>query len=170
MKTLGKLLLITSTFIIITWVIGIILAIYKYDNKCESYWQLATKASSIPQKSTYVDKYVASLESCNLHGKYNAIFLETPDNSFDENFKALQSLQTRLHEIQAIDVSSFEYQTAIQQITAQEQDGADQMIDVFATIWLKDYNILLWDWIGILFIIFTVICGTTGIAMMNADD
>jgi len=169
MKNIGKVLFIVSSLLLVAWGTDMIIARYNYNKQCKSYWNLATKASSIPQKSIYIDKFVSSLESYDLYGQYNAIILKTPDNSFDENLKALHSLQTRLHEIQKMDVSSFEYQTAIQQITAQEQDEANDMISTFWDIWLKDHNILLWDWFAAIFLMIIPACIIAG-AKMWADN
>lgn len=121
---------------------------YQYSKKYSSYWSLAEKASSIEKKIEGIDKFVAALESSSLSGKYDALFLETPDNSFDENFEALKSLQTRLHEIKEMDIKSFEYQTALQQITQQEQTEAGEMLSVFSGVWWKENHIMLWGWIG----------------------
>jgi uncharacterized membrane protein len=52
-----------------------------------------------------------------------------------------------------MDVSSFEYQTAIQQITDQEQGGASPMLSVFEGIWWKTNYFLLWDWVGAVFVV-----------------
>jgi len=120
---------------------------YRFENEISSYWDLADKASTIKQKSIYVDKFVFSLENYGMSGKYNAIFFKTPNNSFDYNIVALKTLQQRLHEIQKMDITSFQYQTAIQQITQQEQGEAYQMIKVFKGIWWKENYPLLWNWI-----------------------
>lgn len=90
-----------------------IIAHYQYDKQFESYWSLAVKASSIEKKIEGIDKFVTAIESTGYNGKYAALFLETPDNSFDANLEALKSLQARLHQISAMDIKSFEYQTAL---------------------------------------------------------
>lgn len=121
---------------------------YYYSKQFESYWNLADKASTIKQKSEYINLFVDALKSSGLQGEYNAIFMKTPDNSFDRNLEALESLQSRLNEIQTMDISSFQYQSAIQQITAQEQADAQDMLDVFSGIWWKENHFWLWDWVG----------------------
>ena len=40
-----------------------ILSDYHYDKQIESYWKLADKASTIKQKSIYIDKFVIALET-----------------------------------------------------------------------------------------------------------
>ncbi len=121
---------------------------YHYERDYESYWNLAEKASTIQQKAVYIDKFVSEFKGKGFDGDYNAVFFKTPDNSFDKNMEALQSLKTRLDEIQKMNVASFEYQTAIQQITAQEQGEAQAMLDVFSGIWWKNSYIFLWDWVA----------------------
>lgn len=146
-KPLGAILIFLTVLI---WTLNGIYGVksnYEYNRKYESYWSLADKSSSIPKKSELVDKFVTALEKSDLHGKYDAVFLETPDNSFDENLTALKTLQTRLHEIKTMDVTSFQYQSAIQQITAQEQGEAHNMLSVFSGVWEKENYPLLWGWI-----------------------
>lgn len=148
MKSTGIFITLTSIFFLaIDAGVGIV-GYYQYSKQFSSYWSLAEKASSIEKKIEGIDKFVSALQQSNLSGKYDAIFLETPDNSFDENFAALRSLQTRLHEIKEMDIKSFEYQTALQQITQQEQTEAGEMLSVFSGVWWKDNHFMLWDWIG----------------------
>lgn len=128
--------------------IGGIRGHYAYQNSIEAYWTLADRSSTIPKKAEYVDKFVAALESQHFDGQYNAIVFPTQDNSFDRNFEALKSLQGRLREIEKMDATSFQYQTAIQQITQQEQGEAGQMLQVFEGVWWKNNHFLLWDWVG----------------------
>ena len=120
---------------------------YEYQ-KIESFWELADKSSTIPEKSKYITKFVEVLEKQELEGSYNALFLKTPTNSFDKNLAALKSLQERLIEIQTMDVRSFEYQTAIQQITGQEQGEANEMLGELQGAWMLKNYFLLWDWVG----------------------
>ena len=117
---------------------------YHYERDYESYWNLAEKASTIQQKAVYMYKFVAGFKGKGFEGDYNAVFFKTPDNSFDKNLEALQSLKTRLDEIQKMNVASFEYQTAIQQITAQEQGEAQAMLDVFSGIFEAFRRLMRW--------------------------
>lgn len=144
---------------------------YEYENSVSSYWNIADKTSTIQKKAEYIDKFVAALEAQHFDGKYNAIIFPTPDNSFDRNFEALKSLQIRLHEVEKMDVSSFQYQTAIQQITAQEQGEAKPILDVFYGIWWKEHHVLLWDWILGLNVALIVILSGAGITLciINSD-
>lgn len=122
---------------------------YQYSKNYGSYWSLAEKASSIEKKIEGIDKFVDALEHANMSGKHDALFMDTPDNGFDENFEALKSLQLRLHEIKEMDIKSFEYQTALQQITQQEQTEAGEMLSVFSGIWWKENHFMLWNWVGL---------------------
>lgn len=151
MSTLSKVLAVIFLAMLVVLVGTIVTHIreaYRYDREIGSYWSLADKASTITQKSEYVDKFVAALESQHLDGEYNALLFATPDNSFDKNIEALRSLQWRLREIQTMNPASFEYQTAIQQITAQEQGEASVMLSDLGGCWWKRNHILLWDWIA----------------------
>lgn len=168
MKLFGIILTIIGAFILTLDIFYSIVGNYQYNRQYECYWSLADKASTIPKKSEGIDKFVSALQNSGFNGKYNAIYLKTPDNSFDYNFEALKSLQLRMHEIEKMDVTSFQYQTAIQQITQQEQSEAKEMLSVFSGIWWKDNYIMLWDWIGIIQIIITSILLAVGIAVWRA--
>jgi len=158
-------LFIFSVAFVITDILFYIKADYEYSKEYESYWDLSVKASSLSKKIEGIDKFVGQLEKSGLQGKHNALFLETPNNSFDENFQALKSLQIRLHEIEHMNIKSFEYQTALQQITQQEQNEADGMLHVFSGVWCKDNYFFLWDWIGITQILGFVILSIIGVTI-----
>lgn len=122
------------------------MADYEIDNQMASYWNLSVKASTLDAKAQYLNQFVKAVEDAKLSG-YNAIWLKTPDNSFEQNIKVLRTLQTRMNEIKGMDVTSFAYQQAIQQITAQEQDEASKMLEVIGGIWYLENHPLLWQWI-----------------------
>jgi hypothetical protein len=170
MRTIGIILTVISSVIIVIDIAVGILGHYQYSKQYESYWELSVKASSIEKKKEAIDKFVQALEKSNLNSKYNTLFLETPNNSFDENFAALKSLQIRLHDISKMDIKSFEYQTALQQITGQEQNEAAAMLSVFSGIWWKENHFFLWDWIAITQIIFFVILGFVGVYYWGEDS
>jgi len=157
MKTTGIFIFFTFGIILILDIIYSVIGGYQYSKDYSSYWELSVKASSITKKIEGIDKFVAALESSPLRGKYDALFMETPNNSFDENFAALKSLQIRLHEISGMDITSFQYQTALAQITQQEQNESGKMLDVFDGIWWKDNHFFLWNWIGIINVIGSII-------------
>ncbi len=94
------------------------------------------KVSTLNQKAISLDNYVMALEYSGLSGN-NALVFETPNNSYEQNMVVLKSLQTRMHEIQGLDVQSFRYQQAISQITAQEQRRADDRLATFRGIWFR---------------------------------
>jgi hypothetical protein len=133
------------------WFFGLIadavFADYNYSNSIGSYWELGVKASTLEKKADYLDKFVGALEKGDLADS-SALWLKTPDNSTEQNFVALRSLQRRMHEIQAMDVKSFEYQQAMAQITGQEQDEAKNMLGVFREAWFMSHHFFLWDWIS----------------------
>lgn len=114
-------------------------------------WSLADKSSTIPAKQQYINKFVETLKAGKERGRFadnDAIFLKTPDNAFDSNLKAVETLAQRLTEIQGMNPNSFEYNTAIQQITAQEQGEAHKLIDVLKGCYVLENYPLVWGWIG----------------------
>lgn len=160
---IGIVLLSVSIIMVIGDSINGIFGSYNYEKKYESYWNLADKASTIEQKSLYINKFVEVIENSEMKNQYNAVFLQTPNNSFDYNLEALKSLQKRLNEIKKIDITSFQYQTAIQQITAQEQGEAKEMMEVFKGIWWKTNHFFLWGWVLIVNICFIILFGLSGL-------
>ena len=111
-----------------------VLADYRFEKNYTQFWELADKSSTILAKQKYISQFVAALEAGYVKGDFsshNAKWLTTPNNSFDANLGALKTLSARLGEIQGMKPSSFEYNTAIQQITTQEQGEARSMLDVF---------------------------------------
>ena len=172
MKTLGIILIIISLIVLAFDIGNGIMGSYQYSNQIECYWSLADKASTIQKKAENIDKFVAALENSGLKGQYNAMFLVTPDNSFDYNMEALKTLQNRLHEIEKMDITSFQYQTAIQQITQQEQGEAHAMLSIFEGIWWKINYFWLWDWIGVVQILVSIGLLITGLLVLffNLED
>jgi hypothetical protein len=157
MKTAMTICLVLGSVICIWQIVISIRGSYEYERTVAAEWSLADKSSTIPAKGQHLDKFVAALEGQGFQGQYNAVIFPTPDNSFDTNLEALKTLQNRLHEIEKMDVSSFQYQTAIQQITAQEQGEARKMLQVFEGVWWKTHHLMAWDWIQFLWVSFGII-------------
>ena len=146
-KGVGFLLIGLVAVCILVGIIINVVAEYNYENYYSSYWSLADKSSTLEAKSMYVGQFVDKLNNSRLgFADYNAVFLKTPDNSFDRNFQALVSLRDRLNTISQMNESDFAYQTAIQQITAQEQGEADAMLKVFHGCYFLANYPLLWEW------------------------
>lgn len=155
-KTIAIIITMISIIWLVTIIVSAVIVSYEYDKTISSYWELSDKASTVTQKSLQVDKYVLALENSGLQGQYDAVVFKTPDNSFDENFTALLTLQSRLHQIDTMDVNSFQYNTAIQQITEQEQGEACAMLSVFKGCWYKTHYLFLWNWIAWVQILTTI--------------
>ena len=168
MKILGVIFIVLSVLFagILLWC-GVN-ANYQYEKDVYSFWSLADKSSSLTEKSKYVDEYIGALEKSN-HAEYSAVWLKTPDNSFSKNLDALKSLGKRLQEIQTMDVQSFAYQTAIQQITAQEQGEAKSMNSVLNNCWCLANYPILWGWIfGLIFFTLSALI-TSGFYFLMVD-
>jgi len=93
---------------------------YDFQQKVGNWFILADSASDAKTKAFYFDKFVDALEKEGLTTGHSAIYWQQPKSDLAENFKVVQSLQTRLHDIVQMDTKSFEYQTALNQITLQE--------------------------------------------------
>lgn len=135
-------------------------ASYYFNKNYAQFWKLADKSSTIEAKQRYISKFVSALEAGNSNGRFsshNAIWLKTDDNSFEAHLTALKTLESRLNEIKGMNPSSFEYNTAIQQITGQEQGEAREMIAVFEGCFCLANYPVGWNWIGDLAGIFCLI-------------
>ena len=124
---------------------------YRFERDYLQLWQLADKSSTIPAKQKYIAEFVAKLKVGNEHGEFathDAVWLRTPNNSFEGNLAAVETLSSRLTEIQQMNPSSFEYNTAIQQITAQEQGEAHYMLSVLKGCYVLQNYPAGWRWIA----------------------
>jgi hypothetical protein len=143
MKKITILSLVAIALLWITSFISTFTANYKFKTDYLSDWVLADKSSTLVAKSEYIDKFVENLQIGEQSGDFSthsAFFLKNDANAFSENLKALKTLQSRLYEVRSMDPSSFEYNNAIQQITAQEQGEASEMINVFSECYtIKNY-------------------------------
>lgn len=148
MKVLFWILCVVMVLSVAGAIVADTLAGFTYDKTIGSFWDLSVKASTIQQKSEYLDRFVTAIEAADL-AEYNAVFLKTPNNNTAQNLIALKSLQGRMHTIIGMDENSFQYQQAMQQITAQEQDEANDMLATFAGAWYLQNHPFLWDWIGV---------------------
>jgi len=142
MKILGLVFLAVGLASLILLSVFSVRASYQYDNQIGSYWSLSQKASTLQGRAQYFNEYVSAIESANLSGN-DAIFLKTPDNSYEQNLAALKTAQQRFQDVQSIDPTSFQYSQTMQQI---EGAGA-QSLDVFRDLWYLKYYPLLWSWI-----------------------
>ena len=133
-----------------------VIANYQLENNYTQLWSLADKSSTIPAKQKYIAQFVAALEAGQTKGDFashDAKWLQTPNNDFGQNLAALKSLEGRLDEIQKMDPTSFQYNTAIEQITKQEQGEAGPMMGVFEGCFLLQNYPMVWNWIGGVFAI-----------------
>lgn len=166
----GSLVILFAVGAFIGLIITTVQANYNWDSQYGSQWSLGVKASTIAQKSDYIDKFVAALDSSGLSGTQNTLFWPTPDNNFDENMKALKSLQKRLHDIQGMNENDFAYQSAIQQITAQEQDDNTKVLDELEGAWWKVHYPFLWNpFYNIAIVIGLFILLIVGVAVIAMD-
>jgi len=142
-----------SVALLVAFGIGVARANARYVCEYMCHWNLAEKASTISAKQKEIKAFVKALEKGDENGEFaknNAVFFPTPDNAFANNLEMVQTLDQRLEEIRSMDPKSFEYNTAIQQITAQEQGEAHRMLGVFDGCWTLRNYWWMWDWKGLL--------------------
>ena len=154
MKEAGLIIVLLALVLGFFQIKALIVSDWQYNKQIEYAWSLADKSSTIDAKARYVDEFVQLLEKKqDQFSPYDAVWMQSPDNSLEQNVTALKTLKSRLNEIMIMDVKSFEYNTAIQQITAQEQGEASQMLNVIKGCWLKSNYISVWNWIGLVYFI-----------------
>jgi len=160
-KIFGVFLVTIASLLFIFGIIMSVVANYHYTKDFTAYWSLSDKSSTLEAKAMYIGQFVDKLNaSRDQFADYNAVFLKTPDNSFDRNYGALITLRDRLKTISQMNESDFAYQSAMQQITAQEQGQADEMMNVFQGCYMLRSYPYLWDWfIGISILILTILFG-----------
>ena len=137
---------------------AVVSANWEWENNVLSSWNLSDKASTIAAKSQYIDKFIASLQSASL-GDNDALIWKTADNNCANNVAAVTTLRDRLDQIKGMDESSFQYQQAIQQITAQEQGEAGGMLHTLKGCWMKANHYVLWNPFYVLGYILALIVG-----------
>lgn len=93
---------------------------YEYDKQVGDYFELSDRASDVQIKAQYFNKYVDALERNGLTQGQSSIFFQRPTSDLANNYQVAKSLQSRLDNITKMNPKSFEYQTAMQQITLQE--------------------------------------------------
>jgi len=162
---IGTLMFLIAPIFLTVHLVQEVYTNYIYDKTVQSYWDLGVKASTLEQKAAYIDQFVEALDAAHLRGS-DAIIFPTPNNSAEQNMIALKSLQSRMREIQHMDVTSFQYQQAISQITAQEQGEARSMLDTLRGVWYKSNHFFLWGWVDTLRYVFEFLLGAIGILLL----
>ena len=143
-KTIGVLLVAAAVIGLGFLIWGEVYKDYQWENTVLSNWNLSDKSSTIEAKAGYIRAFVDALKNNDLADN-DALIFKTPDNSCEKNIDAVVTLQKRLEEISGMSLSSFEYQQAIQQITAQEQGEANAMLATLKGCWTKTHWYILWN-------------------------
>jgi len=166
MKEAGLVIVLLALVLGFFQIKALVVSDWQYNKQIEYAWSLADKSSTIDAKAKYVEEFVKLIETNqNEFSSHNAIWMQTPDNSLEQNLTALRTLRSRLNEVMTMDVKSFEYNTAIQQITAQEQGEASQMLSVIKGCWIKANYISVWDWVGLIYGVFWVFILIVGVML-----
>jgi hypothetical protein len=159
-KTLaGWIFFSLGMILLIALIIQAVVANYNYERKYLSYWELSDRSSTILAKEQYITQFVDAInQDRGSFADYNALVLKTPQNNFDKNLQAVTTLRDRLKDIEGMNESDFAYQTAIQQITAQEQGEAQNLLGMIQGAYYLGSYPLQWNWIaGIVYLTATMI-------------
>lgn len=125
---------------------------YRQEKGYFQYWELAGKSATVADKQQYIEQFAKALQRgyvSGLFASHDAIWLRTPNNSFERNLEALRAFSARLGQINKMNPSSLEYSAAMLQITAQEDHGGTKARqEVFHGCYnLANYP-MIWNWIG----------------------
>lgn len=101
---------------------------------------MADKSSTIKGKLENLEKFSDKLKSYHLEGLNSKYIYPNLTSDFNNNLKAFSTLVSRLKDISTMDENSFAYQTAMHQITEQEQGQAGEMISVFSDCYTRKYH------------------------------
>lgn len=146
LQAIGIVMLLIGLPLGIATVYQMVAGNYSWDNDFGSHWELADKSSTLADKAKHLDTFVSVLGKSKLEGSHHAVFYKTPTNSFDANFAAASTLNTRLASLKDAAPDSMAYQQAIQQITAQEQGEGGAMVDTLKGCYIKSHYPLAWAW------------------------
>lgn len=170
MKVLGSFFIALAAIMVVVGIWAMVDEGYQWSNGYESYWTLSDRSSTLQAKSGYIDQFVTALQGAGFNGEYDALWLKTPENSCDTNVAAVVSLQSRLHNALNMDESSMAYQQEIQQITAQEQGDAGDMMNTLNDCYDKVHWYWLWNPIaGLFYLLGLIVFGIMGLVFVLAD-
>ena len=172
-KIVGTIIICFGLFLLSTLIYQSVVGEYSYQKNYKQLWTLADRSSTIAAKHEYLSKFYNALRTGRVQNKFSdndACWFKTPANEFDANLEALHTLVNRLAEIKTMDPNSFQYNTAIQQITAQEQGEAKEMLDVFYGCYFLAGYPLVWGWIGMTMCLVTFILIFVGSMTIYVED
>ncbi len=122
-------LLVILVLVIVLGGIGTcIMSPYQYDRDVRQYLKLADDASDAKTKLSHLGEYRDAITA--KIGRNDARYIFTEKQyTRDAQLAILDTLISRLRDISQMDPKSFEYQTAMQQVTGQEFDHTCSRID-----------------------------------------
>ncbi len=138
MKATGIVLWIVGLVLFIVFLSwGFIYSLYLYDVEIGQNVSLADDASTAVKKLEYLEKFSVAVRAKITRNQARFIF-KRERLTRDKQLEILETLQTRLREAVSMDPTSFEYQTAMGQITGQEFDHAlGEINGIMSSCWLR---------------------------------
>jgi len=132
---------------------------YGYDVKMGQYIRLADDASTAEAKLGYLQKYQEAVEQNIVRNQARFIF-QKERLTRDRQLSILSTLKVRLQDAANMNQSSFEYQTAMNQITGQEFNHAlGELSRIISDCWLRQSALAvfgLWfAWIPLAVVVIT---------------
>ena len=116
-KTIGIFLIIVSVVLVMWLITNAIIANYRYDRDVESYYTLSVQASTAEKKLEYINIFENKIIENNLITGYGAIIFKKPKNDAFHQYEILKTIKERLISINSVNISSFEYQQAMYEMS-----------------------------------------------------
>lgn len=167
-QLVGRVLLSVGGGLGLLLMVMYILADHQFERQYAYLWDAALKSSTVSAKQQLLVQFRDTLQAGAEKGDFaqnNALFLKTPDDSFETNMAALGNLIEWLAESQKMSPASFEYHATIQQIAAQERNVAIAVLPVLRGCYYRNNWPMVWGGRGILVLFICVFSAMVGIAI-----
>lgn len=144
MKSIGILLMLISVLLLVGgWIYGWLYLDYYYEVGIGQYIRLADDASTAEKKLEYLKRYEGAIRLKIVRNDARFIFKQERLTR-DTQLVILGTLQTRLQDSTEMNPLSFEYQTAMQQITGQEfEHELTEINDIIWGCWYRQSGLVI---------------------------
>lgn len=155
MKIVSWILFVIILTMMVLSVVSWIIRVYQYDRNIGQYLKLADDASTAQSKLGYLIQYRNAVDK-NVLEENAAYVFKQEQYTKSRQLKIVDTLVSRLQDMQIMNPTSFEYQQAMYQVSGQEFDHTLQRIDdIFEDCFIREgvwgfLLILIW-WVILIF-------------------
>ena len=143
MKKIAIIWLIVLIILIATSVLGTVIANYRYETDLGGYYVRACTAANAKLMNSHLGEVEQAFRDKGWTTGYTVYVFKTPENDLSLIFEQLLDFRARLTSISEMDVQSFEYQKALEEVT-----DALLMWGRSFNLGHKFYLFLLWNILG----------------------